>query len=68
MQLLSAQSLTIDHCPHRKNIMKNLINGVKSAFNPKTVVSELATVRKNHVKCEVTLIPIYLNLVQINDK
>ena len=43
MQLLSAQSLTIDHCPHRKNIMKNLINGVKSAFNPKTVVSELAT-------------------------
>lgn len=28
----------------------------------------VATVRKNHVKCEVTLIPIYLNLVQINDK
>ena len=26
------------------------------------------TVRKNHVKCEVTLIPIYLNLAQINDK
>lgn len=40
---MSTQSLAIDHCPHRKNPMNNLINGVKSAFNPKTVVSELAT-------------------------